>query len=57
MQVVDLSLSGIRVTKELERLPEHLLLPKTIVCENSPEFKGKVMFFWSQTSGVKLHFI
>jgi putative transposase len=57
LQVVDFSLSGLRVAKELERLAEHRPLPKTIVCDNGPEFTGKTMFFWSQQSGVKLHFI
>jgi putative transposase len=57
LQIADFSLSGLRVAKELERLAERRPLPKTIVCDNGPEFTGKAMFFWSQTSGVKLHFI
>ena len=57
LQVVDFSLSGLRIAKELDQLTEQRPLPKTIVCDNGPEFTGKAMFFWSQASGVKLHFI
>jgi len=57
LQVVDFSLSGQRVANELNRLAEHRPLPKTIVCDNGPEFTSKAMFFWSKESGVKLHFI
>ena len=32
-------------------------LPKTIVCDNGPEFTSKAMFFWAKRTGVKLHFI
>ena len=57
LQVVDFSLSGQRVANELNRLAEHRPLPKTIVCDNGPEFTSKAMFFWTKESGVKLHFI
>ena len=55
LQIVDFSISGERVARELSRLNRKL--PKTIVCDNGPEFTSKAMFFWSQKSGVKLHFI
>ena len=57
LQVTDFSLSGQRVARELERLAEHRPLPRTIVCDNGPEFTSKAMFFWSKQAGVKLHFI
>ncbi len=57
LQVVDFSLSGQRLVRELDWLAECRSLPKTIVCDNGPEFTCKAMFFWSQHTGVKLHFI
>jgi putative transposase len=54
-QIVDFSISGHRVTRELEHLNRKL--PKTIVCDNGPEFTSKAMFFWAKRTGVKLHFI
>ena len=57
LQVVDFSISGQRVARELDRLAEHRSLPKTLVCDNGPEFTGKAMFFWARERGVKLHFI
>src|SRR5690554_4539245 len=32
-------------------------LPRTIVCDNGPEFTGKEMFLWSQRTRLHLHFI
>jgi putative transposase len=32
-------------------------LPKTVVCDNGPEFTSKTMFFWAKGTGVKLHFL
>ena len=55
LQVVDFSISGQRVARELERLSR--TLPETIVCDNGPEFTSKAMFLWAKNSGVKLHFI
>ena len=44
-QVVDFSISGARVARELDRLGRPF--PKTIVCDNGPpEFTSKAMFFW-----------
>ena len=56
-QVVDVSISGQRVARYLNELAEHRGLPKVIVCDNGPEFTSKALFFWSQETGVKLHFI
>ena len=54
-QVVDFSISGARVARELDRLGRPF--PKTIVFDNGPEFTSKAMFFWSKQTGAKLHFI
>lgn len=57
LQVVDFSISGQRLARELDRLAERRPLPKTIVCDYGPEFTSKAMFFWSKHTGAKLHFI
>jgi putative transposase len=56
-QVVDTSISGQRVARYLDELSSRRGLPKTIVCDNGPEFTSKALFFWSRKTGVKLHFI
>jgi putative transposase len=55
LQIVDFSISGQRLMRELDQLSRPL--PKTIVCDNGPEFTCKAMFFWAKRTGVKLHFI
>lgn len=55
VQLVDFSISGARLARELDQLDRPL--PKTIVCDNGPEFTRKAMFFWAKRHGVKLHFI
>jgi len=55
LQVVDFSISGHRLVRALDQLDRQL--PKTIVCDNGPEFTSKAMFFWAKRSGVTLHFI
>ena len=57
LQVVDFSLSGERLANELDRLSQIRALPRTLVCDNGPEFASKAMFFWSKRNRVKLHFI
>jgi putative transposase len=57
LQVVDFSISGQRLARELDRLADQRPLPKTIVCDNGPELTSKALFFWSQRTHVKLHFI
>ena len=54
-QLVDFSISGQRLDREFDRLTRQL--PKTIVCDNGPEFTSKAMFFWAKRTGGKLHFI
>lgn len=56
-QIVDLSISGLRMARYLEQLAGTRGLPKSLVLDNGPEMTCKAMFFWSQTSGVKLQFI
>ena len=53
--VVDFSISGERLSRELDRPSRHL--PRMIVCDNGPEFTSKALFFWAKRSRVKLHFI
>ncbi len=55
--LVDLSISGARVVRYLNQLSELRGLPKTLVLDNGPEMTSKAMFFWSQKTRVKLHFI
>jgi len=57
LQVVDFSIGGHRLVRELDQLGEYRQLPKRIVLDNGPELTSKAMFFWSKRTGVKLHFI
>ncbi len=54
-QLVDTSISGYRVARFLTELGRPL--PKTLVCDNGPEFTCKAMFFWAREQHVNLHFI
>jgi putative transposase len=56
-QIVDTSISGLRVCRYLDELKQIRGLPKAIVSDNDTEFTSKAMFFWSRESGTKLHFI
>ena len=56
-QLVDLSISGARMVRYLDQLKESRGLPQAIVLDNGPEMTSKAMFFWSQLTKVKLHFI
>jgi len=55
--VVDTSLPGVRVVRELEQLSETHGLPEVIVMDNGPEFTCKALDEWAYRRGVKLHFI
>lgn len=55
LQIVDTSISGMRVARELSALSRPL--PRTLVCDNGPEFTSKAMFFWTRSHDIKLHFI
>jgi putative transposase len=54
---VDFSLSGERVVRVLEGLRQTRGLPKTIVCDNGPEFTSAVLDQWAHERGVYLDFI
>jgi putative transposase len=54
---VDHSLPGLRVTRVLDRLAETRGLPRTIVCDNGPEFTGRDLDRWAYRRGVRIHFI
>jgi putative transposase len=57
LQVVDFSISGERLTHELDRLAQRRTLPRKLVLDNGPELTSKAMFFWAKENRVKLHFI
>jgi putative transposase len=56
-QIVDSSISGARLARYFQEISSYRPLPRGVVCDNGPELTSKAMFFWSQQSGVKLHFI
>jgi putative transposase len=56
-QVVDLSISGARMPRELDRMIEQRGRPRTIVMDNGPEMTSKAMFFWARERQIRLHFI
>lgn len=55
--VVDFSLGGLRVARELSRLLDLHGRPEFIVCDNGTEFTSLALFDWAQKSGVALQFI
>lgn len=55
--VVDQSLPGERVVRELDQLIAQRGVPAMIVTDNGPEFAGKALDAWAYRRGVKLHFI
>jgi putative transposase len=54
---VDVSLTGERVKRVLERLSNGRGLPAIIHTDNGPEFTGRVLDQWAFERGVKLQFI
>ena len=54
---VDHSLTGLRITRVLERIALTRGLPEVITVDNGPEFISKAMDAWAYERGVKLHFI
>ncbi|MDD2230243.1 MAG: IS3 family transposase [Candidatus Cloacimonetes bacterium] len=56
-QIIDSSLQGSRIVRELTQLSEQRRLPQAIICDNGPEFTSKVMLKWADEKGVKLGFI
>lgn len=56
-QLVSVSITGARVSRFLDDIALTRSLPRSIVCDNGPEFTSKAMFFWSKENQVKLDFI
>jgi putative transposase len=54
--VVDFSVSGLRLTHELDRISERRPLPDRIVGDTGAELTCKAMFFWAKRRGVTLQF-
>jgi putative transposase len=54
---VDVSLTGERVTRVLERLRTTRGLPLVIQADNGPELRGRVLDQWAYEHGVRLQFI
>jgi putative transposase len=54
---VDVSLTGERVTRVLERLRGERGRPRVIQADNGPELRGRVLDQWAYELGVKLQFI
>ena len=54
---VDVSLTGERVTRVLERLRSRRGLPTVIQSDNGPELRGRVLDQWADENGVRLQFI
>jgi putative transposase len=54
---VDVSISGARVCRILDRLFLSRPLPETLILDNGPEFAGRALDAWAAQHGVHLHFI
>lgn len=55
--VVDTSLSGLRVARELDRLAELRGLPLMIVSDNGTELTSRAILAWQEKRGVEWHYI
>jgi len=53
----DTSLSGLRVTRELDRVVAERGLPGTIVSDNGTEFTSMAILRWVQGTGIDWHYI
>lgn len=51
------SLPALRVIQVLQRLASVRGLPRSIVCDNGPEFAGRTLDYWAHERGVELQFI
>jgi len=56
-QEVDLSLSGVRVVRVLERVKQKHGVPELIRVDNGSEFRSKALDLWAYANQVKLEFI
>jgi putative transposase len=55
--VVDTSLSGARVVRELEDLIKNIGKPRQIISDNGTEFTSVAVLKWSENSAVVWHYI
>ncbi len=55
--VPDTSISGLRVTRELDQAITERGQPKTIVSDNGTEFTSMVILKWVQENGINWHYI
>jgi putative transposase len=55
--VVDTSLTGPRVVRELDRIIEHRGSPCMIVSDNGTELTSNAILTWQQTTGIDWHYI
>jgi putative transposase len=55
--VVDTSLSGLRVARELDRIAEQRRYPCMIVSDNGTELTSNAVLAWQQERGVEWHYI
>ncbi len=55
--VVDTSLSGLRVVRELDRLVAERRLPAMVVSDNGTELTSTALLRWAQERGVEWHYI
>ena len=55
--VVDTSLTGLRVARELDRIAELRGYPGMIVSDNGTELTSNVILAWQQQRGVEWHYI
>ena len=55
--VVDTSLSGMRVARELDRLIEMRGRPRSIVSDNGTELTSRAMLHWQLETGIAWHYI
>jgi putative transposase len=55
--VADTSLSGLRVTRELDRVISERGAPGTIVFDNGTEFTSMAILRWVQDNGIDWHYI
>jgi putative transposase len=55
--VIDTSLSGVRVARELDRLAERRGLPLMIVSDNGTELTNRTILAWQEERSVEWHYI
>lgn len=55
--IADTSISGMRVTRELDRVIAERGMPRTIVSDNGTEFTSMAILKWVQDVGVNWHYI